>query len=402
MGVRTMKLSKRVSAVQPSVTMAVTAKAKKLKAEGVDVIGFGAGEPDFDTPQRIKDAAKKAIDDGVTKYTPAGGTDELKKAVVEKFKRENGLEYDISRVTINCGAKHSIYNVCQAIINPGDELIIPSPYWVSYPEFANLAEGKPVFVDTDYENGFDLDIGAIERAVSKKTAALVVNSPSNPTGAVYSEEKLKAVADLAAKHDFLVISDEIYEHLVYDGKEHFSIASISDEIKERTILINGVSKAYSMTGWRIGYTAAATEISKAIGTIQSHSTSNPASISQKASVEALLGPQDEVGMMRAEFEKRRDYIVERLNKMAEVSCHKPGGAFYVFPCFKDLMGRSFGGKKIENTLDLADYLLSECKIAPVPGEGFGAAGYMRFSYAASMEDITQGMDRLEEGVAQLK
>ncbi len=397
-----MKLSKRVSSVQPSVTMAVTAKAKQLKSEGVDVVGFGAGEPDFDTPQNIKNAAKKAIDDGVTKYTPAGGTEELKQAVVEKFKRENGLEYQTSQITINCGAKHSIYNICQVIMDPGDELIIPSPYWVSYPEFANLAEGKPVFVDTDYENGFDLDVKAIEQAVTDKTKAIVVNSPSNPTGAVYSEQRLRAVAELAVEKDLIIISDEIYEHLVYDGQQHFSIATISDEVKQKTVVVNGVSKAYSMTGWRIGYTASVPEIAKAISTIQSHSTSNPTSISQKASVEALLGPQEEVAKMRGEFEKRRGYIVERLNKMAGVSCHQPGGAFYVFPSFAAVMGKSYNDKKLENTLDLADYLLTECKIAPVPGEGFGAPGYMRFSYAASLDDITKGMDRLEEGLGKLQ
>jgi len=382
--------------------MAVTAKAKRLKASGADIISFGAGEPDFDTPQRIKDAAAKAMADGFTKYTPAGGIDELKDAVVIKFRYGNGLEYTRDQIIISCGAKHSLYNVCQVLLEKDDELLIPRPYWVSYPEFAHLAEATPVYCSLDQENGFDLDIEALKGMISDKTRAVVINSPSNPTGGIYSPERLKAVVDLAIKYDFWIISDEVYEHLVYDGQKHFSIASISDQARERTIVVNGVSKAYSMTGWRIGYLAAPKEIAKAVSSLQSHSTSNPTSIAQMAALEALRGSQDELYAWRQEFERRRNLIFERLVLMPGVDCPLPGGAFYVMPSFEKVMGARFQGKEISNTLELADYFLTECKIACVPGEGFGAPGYLRFSFALSQEGIEKGMDRLEEGLGRLK
>lgn len=390
-----MYLSKRVQAIKPSPTLAIDAKAKALQQQGVDVISFGAGEPDFDTPNNIKEAAISAINAGYTKYCPVPGSPEVKKAIIDKLKRDNGLEYTPAEIIVSCGAKHSLYNIFQTIINDGDEVIVIAPYWVSYPDMAILAGAVPVIINTDDKTDFKVTPELVEKAITSKTKAIIINSPSNPTGSMYSFEELKAIAEVCLKHKILIISDEIYEKLVYDKTEFISIASVSAEVKAITLVVNGVSKAFSMTGWRIGYTAGNKDIISGMAKIQSQSTSNPTSISLKATVEALNGKQDDVEMMRKEFEKRRNYIVERLNKMEGVSCLNPKGAFYVFPNISKLMGKTFGGKVINNDMELADYLLEKAKIAVVPGSAFGAEGYMRLSYATSMKKIEEGMDRLE-------
>ncbi len=390
-----MKLSKRAMSVKPSPTLAITAKAKKMKAEGIDVIGFGAGEPDFDTPDYIKDAAKQGLDEGDTKYTPASGTDEFKKAICRKFKKDNGLEFDTSEIIVGCGAKHVLYNVFQAICDEGDEVLIPVPYWVSYPEQVRLAGGTPVFIETDEKNGFRLDPNDIKEAITAKTVAIILNSPSNPTGGVYHKEDLEKIADIAVDANIFVISDEIYEELIYDDAEHVSIASLGSEIKKRTITVNGVSKAYSMTGWRIGYAGADQQLIKAMSKVQGHSTSNPTSFAQRASVVALDSPKDFVEQMRVEFDKRRKYICQRLNSIDGISCMVPGGAFYVFPNVSGLFGRRINGKEIIDSQSLGEILLEEAKVAVVPGNGFGTNSHIRMSYATSMEDISEGLDRLE-------
>jgi aspartate aminotransferase len=376
----------------------MAAKAKAMKAQGIDVVDFGVGEPDFDTPENVKQAGIKAIQSGFTKYTPAGGTDELKEAVVEKFKKDNGLSYEKSQVLISCGAKHSLYNIAEAIFDPGDEVIIPSPYWVSYPDQVLLNDATPVIVETTEQEGFRISAAKLEKAVTNKTKAIVLNSPSNPTGLAYDRTTLEEIAAVAIKHRIYVISDEIYEKLVYDGFKHFSIASLGQEIKDLTIVVNGVSKSHSMTGWRIGFAAGPKDVITAMANIQSQSTSNPASISQKAAVEALNGPQDFLPVMNNEFDKRRKYMVERLNKMQGISCLMPVGAFYAFPNTAKIYGRSANGKTIRNSSDLAAYLLESAKVALVSGDSFGADAYIRLSYATSMENIMKGMDRIEAAV----
>ncbi len=395
-----MSLSKRVSGIKPSPTLAIDAKAKALKAQGVDIIGFGAGEPDFDTPDNIKEAAIKAIKDGFTKYTPVSGIDELKDAIIEKFKMDNGLTYDRSEIIVSCGAKHSLYNIAQAIFDPGDEIIIPAPYWVSYPDQVILNDATPVIVKSG--DDFLLTPELLKDKITSRTKALVINSPSNPTGMAYGRKILESIAEIVMKHKIYVISDEIYEKIVYDGIEHISIASLGKEIKALTLVVNGLSKAYSMTGWRIGYTAGPKEIISAMTNIQSQSTSNPTSIAQKAAVEALRGPQDSMRKMVEEFDRRRKYMVERLNRMDGVSCVMPSGAFYAFPKVSSLYGKSFNGKVIKNSYDMAGYLLEEAKVAIVPGEPFGADEYIRLSYATSMENIKKGLDRIEEALKKLR
>jgi len=390
-----MKISQKASNITPSSTLAINAKSKAMKAEGIDVVGFGAGEPDFDTPQNIKDAAIAAIHNGFTKYTPASGTLELKKAVCSKFKRDNGLDYAPENIVISNGAKHSLVNTFMAILDPDDEVIIPAPFWVSYPEMVKLADGVPAILDTTEENHFKFSAADLEAAIRPKTTALVLNSPSNPTGMAYTKDELQAIADVCLKHNIYVISDEIYEHLLYDG-EHVSIASLGEDIKDQTIIINGVSKTYAMTGWRIGYTASNAKIAKVMSNIQSHATSNPNSIAQAATVEALMGPQDSVIEMKKEFVKRRDYMVDRMNGMPNVSCLKPQGAFYVFMNITKLLGTTIFGKKIENSDDFANVFLEKAKVAVVPSSGFGSDHYVRWSYATSMENIKKGLDRLEE------
>ncbi len=394
-------LSDRAKSLRPSPTLAINAKAKAMQAQGIQVISFGAGEPDFDTPQNIKDAAKRAIDGGFTKYTPVGGTDELKDAIINKFKGDSHLTYKRSEILVSCGGKHSFYNLAQAVFGQGDEVIIPAPYWVSYPPMVALAGGTPVIVETAEKNEFKITPEDLNRALTPKTKALVVNSPSNPTGSAYSKKELEKIAEIVISKNFFVISDEIYEKIVYDGFQFTSIASLSDEIKKKTIIVHGVAKTYAMTGWRIGYTAGSEEIISAMNNIQSQSTSNPTSISQKASVEALAGPQDEVGKMVSAFAERRNYIVDRLNKMPGVSCYKPAGAFYVFPNFSSHYGKSYQGKKIENSTRLADFFLDVARVAVVPGVEFGADPFERLSYATSMEDIREGLNRIEEALKKL-
>jgi aspartate aminotransferase len=396
-----MGIAKRASAIKPSPTLAIAAKAKAMKAQGIDVVDFGVGEPDFDTPENVKEAAKKAIQAGFTKYTPASGTDELKEAVVEKFKRDNGLAYNRSQVLISCGAKHSLYNIAEALFDPGDEVIIPSPYWVSYPDQVILNDATPIIVETTEDERFKLSAKKLENAVTHKTKAVVLNSPSNPTGLAYDKKTLEEIAAVAVKHKLYVISDEIYEKLIYDGFQHFSIASLGPEIKDLTIVVNGVSKSHAMTGWRIGYAAGPQDVITAMANIQSQSTSNPASISQKAAVEALRGPQDFIQVMNREFDKRRKFMVERLNRIAGMSCLMPVGAFYAFPRVSPLFGKSVNGKLIRNSSDLAAYLLEEAKVALVSGDAFGADAYMRLSYATSMEIIVKGLDRIERAVNKL-
>lgn len=392
-------LSDRSQRIKPSPTLAMDAKAKAMKAGGIDVVNFGVGEPDFDTPDHIKEAAIKAIRDGFTKYTPAGGTIELKEAIAAKFGRDNGLEYTKEEILVSCGAKHSLYNIAQALFNPGDEVIIPAPYWVSYPDQALLNDAAPVFVKTLERENFLLRPEVLEAAITKKTRALILNSPSNPTGLTYDRKGLEAIAEIVLKHGIYIISDEIYEKLVYDGAEHVSIASLGREIREKTIVVNGVSKSHAMTGWRIGYAAGPKDIIKAMANIQSQSTSNPASISQKAATAALNGPQDSVEMMRTEFDKRRKFLVDGLNAIEGVSCIKPNGAFYAFPNISKLYGRKAGGRTINSSLDMALYLLEEAKVALVHGEAFGDDAYVRISYATSMENIGKGLDRIREAIA---
>jgi len=394
-------LSSRAKSLKPSPTLAINAKAKAMQAQGIRVVSFGAGEPDFDTPGNIKRTAIKAIEDGFTKYTAVGGIDELKDAVIHKFKRDNGLLFKRSEILVSCGGKHSFYNLAQAIFDRGDEVIIPSPYWVSYPPMVALAEATPVIIETEEENGFKVTPENLKKAITSRTKALVLNSPSNPTGGAYTKGELEKIAEIALSQGFFVISDEIYEKIIYDGFEFTSIASLGEEIKKRTIIVHGVAKTYAMTGWRIGYTAGPEEIISAMSNIQSQSTSNPTSISQKASVEALIGPQEEVNKMVSAFAQRRNYIVDRLNEIPGVSCFKPIGAFYVFPSFSEYYGKTYQGKKINNSTELADYFLDVAKVAVVPGIEFGADPFERLSYATSMEDIREGVDRIEEALKKL-
>lgn len=398
-----MKLATRTSKIQPSPTLAITNKAKTMKAQGIDVVGFGAGEPDFDTPDHIKAVAKQALDDGYTKYTPVPGSPELKAAIIAKLKRDNGLEYAPANIIVSLGAKHSIFNVAQAAWEEGDEIIIPAPYWVSYPDIALLAGATPVIIEAKQENGFKVTPAQLEAAITPKTKCFILNSPSNPTGAAYTKDELKALAEVIVRRDITVLSDEIYEKLVYDGYEFTSIAQFGEEIKKRTILVNGLSKAYSMTGWRIGYVAADKELVEAMNNIQSQSTSNPVSFCDKASVEALNGPQEFMKDWVAEFDRRRRYITDRLNAMPGVKCLLPQGAFYVFPNFSGVYGKETpSGKIITNSTELSAWLLEEHNVALVPGVAFGDDACQRLSYAMSMKAIEKGVDRIDAAVKSLK
>jgi len=398
-----MKLADRVGKIQPSPTLAITSKAKAMKAQGIDVVGFGAGEPDFDTPDHIKEAAKKALDEGYTKYTPVPGSPELKDAILAKLSRDNGLSYKRENIIVSVGAKHSIYNVAQAAWQKGDEILIPAPYWVSYPDIALLADATPVILETGQKNGFKVTPKQLDKAITKRTKCFVLNSPSNPTGAAYTKDELKGLAEVIVQRNITVLSDEIYEKLVYDGFQFASIASFGEEIRKRTILVNGLSKAYSMTGWRIGYVAADKDLVAAMNNIQSQSTSNPVSFCDKASVEALNGSQEFLKGWVAEFDRRRRYIVDRLNKMPGVSCLLPLGAFYVFPNFSGVYGKkTSAGKKIGGSSDLAAYLLDDHKVASVPGVAFGDDACQRLSYATSMKNIEKGIDRIEQAVKALR
>ena len=397
-----MRLATRVAKIKPSETLAITAKANALKAEGRDVIGFGAGEPDFDTPANIKQAAIKAIEAGFTKYTPVGGTDELKDAIINKLKTDNSLIYKRSQIVVSCGAKHSLYNLAQALFEQGDEVIIPAPYWVSYPDIVVLAGGTPVILNTLEKDGFKINPQQLKAAITPNTRALIINGPSNPTGAAYSSEELKALAAVLLDENILIITDDIYEKILYTKYPFANIASVENKLKDRTIVVNGVSKAYAMTGWRIGYAAGPEEIIAAVNKIQSQNTSNPTSISQKASVEALNGDQSVVAMMVGEFQKRRDVIVAALNDIPNVKCLLPEGAFYVFPNVSGVYGRSYKGKKITGSTELIDYLLDEANVATVPGVAFGSDDHIRLSYATSLKNIEEGVKRIKNAIAKLE
>ncbi len=390
-----MEISNKFKSIAPSPTLLIDSKFKQMKAEGMNVVGFGAGEPDFDTPQHIKDAAIRAINEGLTKYTPASGTLELKKAICEKFLNDNGLSYLPENIVVSNGAKHSLVNVFGAILNPGDEVIIPAPYWVSYPEMVKYSDGVPVILYTKEENGFKFSAEDFKASITAKTRAIVLNSPSNPTGMVYTREELKAIAEVAVENNIYVVSDEIYEYLVYDGAEHVSIASFGDKIKDLTIIVNGVSKTYAMTGWRIGYTASNVSIAKAMSNVQSHTTSNPNSIAQAATVAALNGPKDDLEVMIKAFDERRKYMADRINSIDGVSCLTPKGAFYVMMNISALKGRTIAGRVIETADDFAGVFLDEELVAVVPGNGFDAPDYVRWSYATSLDNIKEGIDRLE-------
>lgn len=385
-------ISNRAKSLQPSVTLAISAKAKQMKAAGEDVVGFGAGEPDFDTPAHIRDACKTAIDKGLTRYTAAAGIPELRQAIAEKFKRDNDVEYDPSQIIVSCGGKHSCYNVFMATVQEGDEVIIPAPYWLSYPEMVRLAGATPVFIETTDETEFKITPERLREAITPRTKILIFNTPSNPTGTVYSAEEIKAIGDVCVEKGILILSDEIYEKLTYDGAVHKSVASFSEEHKAHTVIVHGFAKEYAMTGWRLGYLAAPAPIAKAINAIQSHSTSNPTTFAQYGGVEALRGPQDHLAPWLAEFSKRRNVAWEMLNACEGVSCVNAKGAFYLFPKIAD-----FG----MGCTEFCEKLLEEEKVAMVPGEAFGSPGYLRMSYATSQAQIEKGLERMQRFCAKL-
>lgn len=395
-------LSKKAQAVKPSSTLAITAKANELKAKGLDVVGFGAGEPDFNTPENICDAAIHAIHAGFTKYTPASGTVELKQAICKKFEQFNHLHYEPNQIVVSNGGKHSLTNIFEAILNPGDEVIIPSPFWLSYPEIVRLSDGVPVIVRCGKEQNYKITAEQLAAACTEKTKAIVLNSPNNPTGMIYSREELEALAKVIVEKDIYCVADEMYENLIYEGNTAVSIASLNDEIYKRTITCSGVAKSYAMTGWRIGYTGSSAEIAKLMGSIQSHQTSNPNSIAQKATVEALLGPQDTVKAMNAEFDKRRVYMYERVSKMPMVSTLKPLGAFYVFVDVAEVLKKSYKGEVIGDVSNLAKILIEDYQTAVIPCADFGFPENIRLSYAISMEQIKKGLDRIESFLGELK
>lgn len=395
-----MGLARRVRDLAPSATFMIELKAKKMRAEGLDVVSFGLGEPDFDTPEPIKEAAVAALKAGITKYTPAGGIDELRDAVVAKLKRDNGLEYSRDEVAVSCGSKHTLYSVAMVLFQAGDEVIIPAPYWVTYPEQIKLVEATPVILHLREEAGFTLKREDLERVLTPRTKALLLNTPCNPTGVVLTRDDLEAVAQLALEKGFYVISDEAYEPLTYEGRKHVSIASLGEAIKARTILVNSLSKAYAMTGWRIGYAAGPKEIVKAVIDLQSQ-TANPTSFAQKGAIAALLGPQESIIQMREEFARRRRYILERLDAISELTYVKPYGAFFVFPNVSPYFGRRFKDRIIRGSTDLASYLLDEAKVAVVPGKDFGSDAHIRLSYATSMGQLVKGLDRIEAALRRL-
>jgi len=397
-----MKLATRVERVKPSPTLAITAKAAAMRRDGRDVIGFGAGEPDFDTPENIKNAGINAINEGFTKYTAVGGIDELKDAIIKKLHNDNGLTYERAEIVVSCGAKHTLYNIGQALFDAGDEVIVPAPYWVSYPAFVVLADASPVILETKESEGFKITPDQLRAVITDRTKAIYINSPSNPTGAAYTLAELRALADILVDHGIIAISDDIYEKIVYDGRSFCNIANTRADMQARTIVVNGVSKSYAMTGWRIGYAAGPRDVMGAVTKIQSQNTSNPTSISQMAAVEALTGDQGSIDIMVAEYAKRREFIVGYLNGIQGISCLNPEGAFYVFPNVKGLFGTAHGGKTISNSVDLADYLLDEANVAVVPGIAFGNDNHVRLSYATSMANIEKGMERIARAVMNLQ
>ncbi len=396
------KLSSRARNTSPSATLAIASIAKRMKAEGIDVVDLGLGEPDFETPSHVKEAAIQAIREGFTRYTAASGIDELKAAIATKLKRDNGLSYGLDEVIVSCGSKHSLFNIAEALLEPGDEVIVAAPYWVTYTEQIRLVEAHSVIVQTREEDGFRLSGQVVESAITPRTKAVLLNSPCNPTGAMIPRDQLDAIAALAVERDLLLISDEAYESLTYDGHAHVSIASVSEEVKRQTIVVNTVSKAYAMTGWRIGYAAGPADIINAMSNIQSQATSNPTSIAQKAAIAALLGPQDDVQAMQAEFDRRRRYLVPRLNAIAGLRCTNPEGAFYLFPNVSSYYGRLHDGQPIRNSIGLANYLLRSAHVALVPGIEFGSDAHLRLSYAAPVETLAKGADRIERALDALR
>ena len=396
-----MKLSKLAKTLKPSATLAITAKAKDLKSQGIDIIGFGAGEPDFDTPENIKSSAKISIDEGFTKYTAASGIIELKEAIRERIQSDYGINFQNNEILVGSGAKHVLYNLFNVLVDNGDEVLIPSPYWVSYPEQVKICGGIPVILETSQETGFKITKEQIESKCSNKTKILVLNFPSNPTGSTYNREELMQIAKVAQEKDLIVISDEIYDKIVYSGIKHVSFPELSDDAKERTILVNGVSKTYSMTGWRIGYAAGNPKVISAMNNLSGQSTSNPTSISQKAAIEAFSGTQEKVKEMLAEFETRKNYISSYLNEIKDIECFVPDGAFYVFPNISAYFGKKYNDKVITNSLEFTDFLLDVAKVAVVPGVEFGSDSHIRISYATSMSDIKQGLERIKESLSTL-
>jgi aspartate aminotransferase len=388
--------SKKAERIAPSLTLSITAKAKQMKAQGLDVIGFGAGEPDFNTPKNIEEAAIKAIRQGLTRYTAASGIDELKQAIVNKLKNDNHVDYMKSQVIISTGAKQCLANIFEAILNPGDEVIVPMPYWVSYPELIKMSYGVPVFPETKEIDNFKYTVSELRKVTTSNTKSIILNSPNNPTGTVYSREELISIADFAKEQDLIIISDEIYEKLIYGDKTHISIASLSEDAYNRTIIVNGVSKSFAMTGWRIGYAAGNEVIIKLMSNIQSHTTSNPNSIAQYASVEALEGDQSSLKMMVGEFSKRRDYMVDKINTIKSLSCIKPDGAFYVMVNISGVLNKKINDVLMRNSLDFSKFLLEDQKVAVIPGVAFGLDDYVRISYATSMENIKEGLSRIEK------
>ncbi|NLT94765.1 MAG: pyridoxal phosphate-dependent aminotransferase [Clostridia bacterium] len=397
-----MKLAKRVTVIEPSATLALMAKAKALKNEGKKVLEFQVGEPDFDTPDHVKQEGIKAIEENFTHYTPNAGTLEIKKAVIEKLKRDNNLTYELNEVMVSNGGKHCLFNATMALVDTGDEVIIPAPYWVTYPECVKIADGVPVFIETTSENDFKITPEQLEKAITDKTKVLILCSPSNPTGSVYTKEELEALAEVVVKHQIIVFADEMYEKLVYDDLEFVSFASLGEEVKKLTLTFNGVSKAYAMTGWRIGYVAGDKEIIKAMDSLQSHATSCPNSIAQKASVAALLGSQEPLEEMRKEFDERRKLMVGALNDIPGISCRIPKGAFYAFPDISGFIGKTYKGEKINSDSDFARLLLENYYVVAVPGSSFGAPGFLRFSYATSREIIQEGMELLKKFVSEIE
>ncbi len=394
-------ISHRCQNIAPSVTLQIDARAKEMRAAGLDVIGFGVGEPDFPTPQHICDAAKEALDLGKTRYTPAAGTKELRKAICRKLLRDNDMTYSYGDILVSSGAKHTLFTILQGIIDPGDEVLIPTPCWVSYPEMVRMAGGVPIFVPADESTNFIPTNKDIASRVSRRTKAIIITSPSNPCGSVWDQDQLQFVADLAVSHPFYVISDEIYEKLLYDGRKHLSIAQLGEQIKAQTFLVNGMSKAYAMTGWRIGYVAGPRHEISAMASFQSQATSNANTIAQYAAMKALDGDQTCVEEMVQEYQRRRDLMVERINQIPNLSCRKPQGAFYVMMNIKKALGMSYNGRLLESSMDFAELLLAEKQVAVVPGAAFEAEGFCRLSYAVSMEQIEEGLNRIAEFMAEL-
>ena len=396
-----MKLASRTTRIAPSPTLAMAATVKAMKAQGLEMFDFGAGEPAEDTPEFVKEAAYQAMQAGFTKYTPVTGTEDLKEAIVEKFQQDQGLQYEKSQILVSCGAKHCLYNLAQALFEAGDEVIVPSPYWVSYPDVIVLSDATPVFLVTQEESNYSIDPKALQDCIGPKTKAIILNSPCNPTGSIYDRKTLEGIADLALRHNLTIISDEIYEKIIYEDRLHLSIASLDPEIAKRTVVVNGVSKTYSMTGWRIGYAAGPKELISAMGNIQGQSTSNPTSIAQKAAVAALRGDQSFVQSMVQNLHAKRNEMVDRLNAIKGVQCSMPAGAFYVFPNVSALMGKRHAKGSLSCPSDLANYLLTEAKLGCVPGEPFGSRAHLRLSYTPTMDTIERGMNQMNAAIQAL-